>query len=111
MGYRQFIYVASSPHTSTLHLTRAEGDEELYFMSHSIIGTLKRQNPEAKIYPTFFDQHYTVKLKRTPPQALYIQDVKELQLTSTQQSLVYFRLFNGIKVLQQQGAGEDKNFL
>lgn len=110
LGYRHFIYVAHSPHTSTLHLTRAEGGDDLYFMSHAIIERLKRQNPEAKIYPTFVDQHYTVKLdKNLICNSLYIQDVNELQVTGTQQSLVYFRLFNGIMVQQKQGEN-DKNF-
>lgn len=106
-GYRHFLYIAQAPHTSTLHITKTEQDEGLYFMSPSIINALGRNHGDIKIYPVFFDKYYVRKVKdMKQQQSLYVQDTAELTRLSQdpqQQAVVFFNLFNGITV------GKDKD--
>jgi hypothetical protein len=107
-GYRHFIYVARSPYSSSLHLTRPspkdnadEAERELYFLSRSIIRALNAGKPDLKLYPVFFDKYYVVRLEKLASNALYIQDTLELsQLIEdpARQAVVFFNLFNGITV-------------
>jgi hypothetical protein len=106
-GYRHFLYIAKSPYTSTLNLTQTNEDEELYFMSPSIIRTLKGNREDMKIYPIFFDQYYTVKLADPKVKSLYIQDTLELTNIAKdphKRSVVFFNLFNG------RAVGNDKQY-
>ena len=53
--YRHFLYIAQAPYSSTLRLTKSEQDEELFFMSPTLISFLKSDHPDIKIYPVFFE--------------------------------------------------------
>jgi hypothetical protein len=100
-GFRHFMYIAKSPYTSTLHITKSQEDEELFFMSKSIIEELKGARPDARIYPIFCDRYSVVKVgneSKGRPESLYIQDVLELQnlvRDPAQRTVVFFNLFNG----------------
>ncbi|MBD1929833.1 hypothetical protein H6F74_26890 [Trichocoleus sp. FACHB-90] len=100
-GFRHFLYIAKSPYSNTLNMTRTEEDEELYFMSKAVLGKLKGQREDLKIYPVFFDKYYAVKLQSITASSLYIQDIAELETLvkdPSKQSVVFFNLFNGIQV-------------
>jgi hypothetical protein len=110
-GYRHCIYIAKSPYSSTLHLTRKteDEDEELFFLSRSIIKGLKIGKSDLKIYPVFFDKYPVVRLSDPKTTSLYIQDIQELsQLVEdpAQRSVVFFNLFNGRMV----GSDEDRQY-
>ena len=107
-GYRNFLYIAQAPYTSTLHITQTDEDEELFFMSKSLIKTLKGERQDIRIYPVFFDKYYVRSPKGHKGESFYIQDTTELESLSkdpSQQAVMFFNLFNGIKV--EQG---EKNF-
>jgi hypothetical protein len=107
-GYRNFLYIAQAPYTSTLHITQTDEDEELFFMSKSLIKTLKGEREDIRIYPVFFDKYYVRSPKQHKGESFYIQDTTELESLSkdpSQQAVMFFNLFNGIKV--EQG---EKNF-
>lgn len=100
-GFRHFLYIAKSPYSNTLNMTRTEEDEELYFMSKAVLGKLKGEREDLKIYPVFFDKYYAVKLQSITASSLYIQDIAELETLvkdPSKQSVVFFNLFNGIQV-------------
>lgn len=100
-GYRHFIYIAKVPYSSTLHITQAEKDEELFFMSKNVIQSLKEARNDIKIYPIFFEKYYVVKLENPQAKSLYIQDTLELiNLVEDKhkQSVIFFNLFNGLHV-------------
>ncbi|MEG4090144.1 hypothetical protein [Microcoleus sp. Pol12B4] len=107
-GYRNFLYIAQAPYTSTLHITQTDEDEELFFMSKSLIKTLKGERQDIRIYPVFFDKYYVRSPKEHKGESFYIQDTTELESLSkdpSHQAVMFFNLFNGIKV--EQG---EKNF-
>ncbi|NES06566.1 MAG: hypothetical protein F6K22_29365 [Okeania sp. SIO2F4] len=102
-GYQHFLYVAQAPYTSKLHITQQEEEERLYFMSPTIIKTMKQNRDDIKIYPVLFDKYYVhkFKLKKQEVKSLYIQDTRQLMNISedsSQKSVVFFNLFNGISV-------------
>jgi hypothetical protein len=106
-GYRHCVYIAKSPYSSTLHLTRKSEseDDELFFLSHSIIKELKHNKPDLKIYPVFFDKYYVVRLTDPKTSSLYIHDIHELsQLVQdpAKHSVIFFNLFNGRVVGSQE---------
>jgi hypothetical protein len=107
-GYRNFLYIAQAPYTSTLHITQTDEDEQLFFMSKKLIQTLKGDRQDIKIYPVFFDKYYVRTPKEHKGESFYIQDTTELESLSkdpSHQAVMFFNLFNGIKV--EQG---EKNF-
>lgn len=107
-GYRNFLYIAQAPYTSTLHITQTDEDEELFFMSKKLIQTLKGERQDIRIYPIFFDKYYVRSLKGHKGESFYIQDTTELESLSkdpSKQAAMFFNLFNGIRV--EQG---EKNF-
>jgi hypothetical protein len=107
-GYRNFLYIAQAPYTSTLHITQTDEDEQLFFMSKKLIQTLKGDRQDIKIYPVFFDKYYVRSPKEQKGESFYIQDTTELESLSkdpSHQAVMFFNLFNGIKV--EQG---EKNF-
>lgn len=100
-GYRHFLYVAQAPYTSTLHITQQEEEERLYFMSPTIIKAMKQNRDDIKIYPVLFDKYYVRKIKKPGVKSFYIQDTRQLMSIaedSSQKSVVFFNLFNGISV-------------
>lgn len=100
-GYRHFIYIAKVPYSSTLHITQVDKKEELFFMSENVIKSLKKERHDIKIYPMFFEKYYAVKLETPQATSLYIQDTLELTNLvedSNKQSVIFFNLFNGLKV-------------
>jgi hypothetical protein len=100
-GYRHILYIAKSPYAQTLNLTSTETDDNLFFMSPSVIRNLKGNREDLKIYPVFFDKYYVVSLQKISRKSLYIQDAEELTNVvndPTKQIAVFFNLFNGIKV-------------
>jgi len=102
-GYRHFIYIAKVPYSSTLHITQTEKNEELFFMSESVITALKKERTDIKIYPMFFEKYYAVKVSPIQSKSLYIQDTLELTNLvedNNKQSVIFFNLFNGIRVAQ-----------
>lgn len=101
LGYEDFLYIAKAPYSSTLHMTQAEEDRELYFMSRDIIESLRGDERNIKIYPVFFDKYYVLNISNLAANSLYIQDTMELtnlMEDPSQQVVVFFNLFNGIKV-------------
>ncbi len=109
MGYRHIIYIAKAPYTSTLHLTQTENNDELFFMSRDVIKNLKSEYEDIKIYPMFFDKYYAVTLEKNIATSLYIQDTTELTNLvedPSKQSVVFFNLFNGLKV----GKDEERHY-
>ncbi|MBW4494577.1 MAG: hypothetical protein KME26_16125 [Oscillatoria princeps RMCB-10] len=100
-GYRHFLYIAQAPYSSTLHITRSQEEEELYFMSPRLIKELKGEREDIKIYPVFFDKYYVRKLKDPGVRSLYVSNTEQLTSLSSdpqQQAVVFFNLFNGITV-------------
>lgn len=108
-GYRNFAYISQAPYMSTLHITKTEEDEEMSFMSKKLLRTLKGERRDIKIYPMFFDKYFVRSFLGDKGKSFYIQDTMELESLSAkgnQQAVMFFNLFNGIKVKQP---GE-KNF-
>ena len=108
-GYKHILYIAKSPYSKTLNLTATESDDNLYFMSPSVIRNLKGNREDLKIYPVFFDKYYVVSLQQIGRKSLYIQDAEELTNIvndPTKQIAVFFNLFNGIQV----GKKEDRYY-
>jgi hypothetical protein len=108
-GYRNFAYISQAPYMSTLHITKTEEDEEMSFMSKKLLRTLKGERRDIKIYPMFFDKYFVRSFLGDQGKSFYIQDAMELESLSAkgnQQAVMFFNLFNGIKVKQP---GE-KNF-
>lgn len=106
-GYRHFAYISQVPYTSRLHITKTEEDEELSFMSKKLLRTLKGERRDIKIYPIFFDKYYVRSFLGDKGKPFYIQDTMELSslfADSSQQAVMFFNLFNGIRV------SEEKNF-
>lgn len=100
-GYQHILYIAKSPYSQKLNITRVEEDKQLFFMSKTIMRRFTENNKDIKIYPIFFDKYFAVKIQNPKPDSLYIQDT--LELTSlfedpNKQSVVFFNLFNGIAV-------------
>lgn len=101
-GFRHFLYLAKSPYSSKLNIVAREDEEELFFMSKSVIRSLQGDKQDIIIYPVFFDQYYAVNLETDQPKSsLYIQESMELSnLTEdpAKKTCVFLNLFNGIKV-------------
>jgi len=100
-GYKHFIYIAKVPYSTTLHITQAEKNAELFFMSENVIKALKKERHDIKIYPMFFDKYYAVKLPGKKSTSLYIQDTLELTNLAedkNKQSVIFFNLFNGFSL-------------
>ena len=107
-GYRNFLYISQAPYMSTLHITQNDEDDKLFFMSKDIIGILKGEREDIRIYPVFFDKYYVHSPQQHRGESFYIQDTAELTslfADTSKQAAVFFNLFNGIKV--EQG---EKNF-
>jgi hypothetical protein len=108
-GYRHFVYVAHAPYSSTLHISDAGSDEELFFMNKDIIQAVREVDDAIRIYPVFCDKYYVVNRRRhtrKPLQvdSLYIDDIGELSklvVDPSKRSLVFFNLFNGASVTKQ----------
>lgn len=100
-GYRHIFYIAKAPYSRTLNMTRTEEDEELFFMSKAIISSFIKDKEDIKIYPIFFDKYFVVKRQTLQSSSLYIQDISELTSLvedPSKQAVVFFNLFNGISV-------------
>jgi hypothetical protein len=105
-GYRHFLYIAQAPYTSTLHITKTEQDEGLYFMSPSIIKALGENHADIKIYPVFFDKYYVriAQERLSSSNRCMCKETSELTSLSQdpqQQAVVFFNLFNGISCRQR----------
>ncbi len=103
-GYRHLLYIAEAPHTSTLHITRTDQDEELYFMSPTIIEAMMALGSDIKVYPVFCDKYYVRKLSNIKA-SFYVEDTEQLTHLSQdpqQQAVVFFNLFNGITVGREE---------
>jgi len=101
-GYHHIFYIAKAPYTSHVHFTGKEDDEELFFMSPSIIGGVLEAFPEIMLYPMFCDRYYLIKVnKAAMPESLYVDDTKELRILITDPSkstVVFFNVMNGIQI-------------
>jgi hypothetical protein len=106
-GYRNFAYISQSADSSTLQVTQNNQAEKLFLMSKDIVRTLKGERQDMRIYPMFFDKYYVYSSQKHQGESFYIQDPAELECLagSSKQAVVFFNLFNGIKV--EEG---DKNF-
>lgn len=103
------MYIAKAPYSSTLHMTQWEDDDGLFFMSRDVISALKAEHDDIKIYPMFFDKYYVARLEQLGVSSLYIQDTMDLTNLvedPSKQSVVFFNLFNGMKV----GKDEERNY-
>lgn len=106
-GYRHFLYIAQAPYSSTLHITRNDENEGLYFMSPTLIRSLTLGKSDLKIYPIFFDQYYVRKCVPLKASSFYIQNPNQLMNLMEDRShkaVVFFNLFNGINV----GHGDER---
>ncbi len=101
-GYKHIFYIAKAPYTSHVHFTGKEDDEELFFMSSSIIGGVLQAFPDVMLYPMFCDRYYVIKVnKAAMPESLYVDDTRELRTLFTDPSkstVVFFNVMNGIQV-------------
>jgi hypothetical protein len=107
-GYKNFLYIAKSPYSSTLNMTNTQEDKELFFMSKELIKAVKGNKEDIKIYPVFFDRYSALKIGTPGINSLYIQDITELTeivKDPNKRSIVFFNLFNGITV-----AGADRYY-
>jgi hypothetical protein len=109
-GYRYFMYIAQAPYSTNLHIIRqTEEDEGLFFMSRKLIETLKGDRSDIKIYPIFFDKYYVYSFLQNKRKSFYVQDIRDIENTifqdNAQNAVMFFNLFNGIKVEQKN----DKN--
>jgi hypothetical protein len=98
-GYKHILYVAQAPYSSSLHLTSAETAEEQFFMSKSIIQSLKGGLSDLHIYPVYCDKFYVVKINGKIIESLYVDDTSELRSLHNdpnRSSVVFFNLLNGI---------------
>ncbi len=109
-GYRHILYVAASPYKTTLHLADAQADDELFFMSASILGQMREGKDELMVYPVFFDTYPVVeftggKAPSRDGRSLYIQDTRELgtlMRDPAKQIAVFLNLFTG-KTVRSKG--------
>jgi hypothetical protein len=101
-GYKHIFYIAKAPYTSHVHFTGKEDDEELFFMSPSIIGGVLQTFPDIMLYPMFCDRYYVIKVnKAAMPESLYVDDTRELRMLFTDPSkstVVFFNVMNGIQI-------------
>jgi hypothetical protein len=109
-GYRYFMYIAQAPYSTNLHIIRqTEEDEGLFFMSRKLIETLKGDRSDIKIYPIFFDKYYVYSFLKNKGKSFYVQDIRDIEnkifQDNAQSAVMFFNLFNGIKVEQKN----DKN--
>ncbi len=110
-GYQHILYVAASPYKTTLHLADAQADDELFFMSGSILGQMREGKDDFTVYPVFFDTYPIMeftggKAPSRDGRSLYIQDTRELTALMrdpAKQIAVFLNLFTGKTV---RGKGE-----
>lgn len=107
-GYRHILYVAKAPYTSTVHFTRKEEGEELFFMSPEIIQGVMKAFPEVLLYPVYTDRYYVVRVNpNAQKESLYVDDARELRTLMSdpnKSSVVFWNIMNGIEVK----AGQDQ---
>lgn len=99
-GYRQIIYLAKTPYTSHLYVSQ----EENIFLSKELIKYLYQDYQDLHLYPVFIEQYSVRKVKGNLEKALYLQDTSQLQKLlndPSQQSVIFFNLFNGIAVREE----------
>ncbi len=103
-GYTHFLYVARAPYSSTLHISNADDETELYFMNKTIIQAMRAVGTGIKVYPVFYDKYYTVNRKKNNQipeykvKSLYVDDIAELSGLAndpSKKSLIFFNLFSG----------------
>ncbi|NJM62255.1 MAG: hypothetical protein HC849_21920 [Oscillatoriales cyanobacterium RU_3_3] len=106
-GYRNFAYITQASEPNALHINHNDKSEKLFLMSRDIIRILKGERQDMRIYPMFFDKYYVYSPQKHQGESFYIQDPAELESLagSSKQAVVFFSLFNGIKI--EEG---DKNF-
>lgn len=100
-GYRHIFYVAKTPYTSNLHLTKSDNNDNLFFLSRDLIKYIYQDYQDLYLYPVFFEQYYVRKVKGDLTQSLSLQDSRQLQdlfNDPTQKGVIFFNLFNGITV-------------
>ncbi|ELR97888.1 hypothetical protein [Gloeocapsa sp. PCC 73106] len=101
-GYRHILYLAKTPYTSSLHLSKSEASDNLFFLSVELIKYLHQDYQDLHLYPLFFEQYYVRKLSTGElPLSLSLQDTRQLQELlhdPSQRAVVFFNLFNGITV-------------
>ncbi len=109
-GYRHILYIAASPYKTTLHLADAQVDDELFFMSGSILGQMREGKAGLTVYPVFFDTYPVVEFTggKAPSRngrSLYVQDTRELMTLMrdpAKQIAVFLNLFTG-KTVRSKG--------
>lgn len=106
-GYKHVLYLAHSPHSSTLRIQRQVGsqsEEHRFFMDENVLRTMKGNRADLLLYPIFFDSFYVsrlVPIKKDEVRSFYIHKVEELShiLQDPSQRIVpFFYLFNNLLV-------------
>lgn len=100
-GYRHLLYLAKTPYTRSLHLSKSEASEDLFFLSVELIKYLSQGYQDLYLYPIFVEQYYVRKLKDDLALSLSLQDTRQLRELSNdpnQKAVIFFNLFNGITV-------------
>jgi len=98
-GYKHLFYIAKTPYSSNLNLTKK--DEDDFFMSKVVITSLKGEKTDLKIYPIFFDKYYVKTMKPKTIRnftAHYIKDTRELNSLvndPSKKTVIFFNLFSG----------------
>jgi hypothetical protein len=102
-GYRHIMYIAQTPYSSMLHVTRHTdgGRSGLFFLSRPILEACVKDKPDLAIYPVFREHYAAMKVNQLGANTLYIQDSRELLRVvndqgSSQQMVVFLNLFSGL---------------
>jgi hypothetical protein len=110
-GVRDILYIAKAPFTSNLNLTQKNSQQDLFFMSETVLQEMRQGRDDLNIYPTFCDKYPAKMFGGTRLNAVYIDDVpsiqKHLQMDrdSESQIITFLNVANGMKI-----KGANKNF-
>lgn len=95
-GYKNILYIAKAPYTSTLNITKKE---DLFFMDEKIINFISKGKNDLVIYPLYYDNFYAIDYKQNDStEALYIEDTEELKSIiklKSKSSVSVFNLYSG----------------
>jgi len=102
-GYQHVLYIARAPAAATMFGSTFDGSDDLWWLSPSVVGALRRACSDVTVYPMFVDEYRALKRQgyRAGAEAYDMHDPKELQALladPNQQTVVFYALFNGQQV-------------